>query len=151
MATPEPLALLAALALVALIGWFDYATGLEVDATGLYALPIVLTVWAAGRRLGLAIALLCMVTWWAAQVGSEPYRTGWGFRLALATAGSYLAILAIAAAAVKGQWELGRGRAQTTAHRAGAARRVVPDSGWDRRAERDAFEKPDRQIRKFVP
>jgi signal transduction histidine kinase len=110
VATPKPVAFLAALVLVALIGWFNYATGSEVGATVLYALPILLAVWTLELRLGLAVALLCMVVWGVAQVGSDASRTPWGFGLALATAGSYFAVLAYAAAAVKAQWELGRAR-----------------------------------------
>jgi len=98
MAVPTSFVLLAALVLVGLIGWFDYVTSWEVDATLLYALPIVLVAWKADRRLGFAFALLCTVTWWVAQLGSHPYQTRWGFALALVSVGSYFAVLAIAVA-----------------------------------------------------
>lgn len=45
---PRWLVLLEALALVGLIGWFDFATGWEWSFFAPYAVPLVLVVWKAG-------------------------------------------------------------------------------------------------------
>lgn len=113
---PKWLALLEALALVGLIGWFDYTTGWEWNCFAPYALPIVLVVWKTDRRLGFAFAVLCAATWWGAHIGSHPYRTGWGFALAVSGWLFYFSILVAAVAAVKAKQELDRARIKTLEH-----------------------------------
>jgi signal transduction histidine kinase len=110
---PKWLILLEALVLVGLIGWFDYATGWEWSFFAPYAVPIVLVVWKTSRRVGLAFALFCALTWWGAHIGSNPYRTGWGFAVAVVAWLFYFAVLVVAAAAVKAHQELDRARIQT--------------------------------------
>jgi signal transduction histidine kinase len=110
---PQWLVLLEALALVGLIGWFDYATGWEWSFFAPYAVPIVLVVWKTGRRLGFAFASLCAATFWVAHIGSNPYRTDWGFALAVAGWWFYFSVLVVAAAAVKAHRELDRARIAT--------------------------------------
>ena len=108
--------LFVALVLVALIGWFDYATGWELDASTLYALPIALIVFKTDQRLGFAVATLCAVTWCFAQIESHPYQTSWGFALAVVSVLFYFAVVVVAVAAVKAQWELGRSRIAMLEH-----------------------------------
>jgi signal transduction histidine kinase len=110
MALPKWFALLTALVLVGLIGWLDYVTGWEWDASTFYALPITLIVFRTDRRLGFAFAMLCAVTWCLAQIESHPYQTSWGFALAVGSVLFYFAVVVVAVAAVKAQWELGRAR-----------------------------------------
>ena len=110
---PQWLVLLEALVLVGLIGWFDYATGWEWSFFAPYAVPIVLVVWKTGRRLGFAFASLCAVTFWVVHIGSNPYRTDWGFALAVVGWWFYFSVLVVAAAAVKAHRELDRARIAT--------------------------------------
>jgi len=112
-ALPKWFALLTALVLVGLIGWLDYVTGWEWDTSTFYALPITLIVFRTDRRLGFAFATLCAVTWCLAQIESHPYQTTWGFALAVGSVSFYFAVVVVAVAAVKAQWELGRARIAT--------------------------------------
>ena len=107
---PKGLVLLEALGLVGLIGWFDHATGWEWNWFAPYALLIVLVVWKTGRRMGLACAVLCAAAWWVAHIGSNPYRTDWGFALAAGGRLFYFVVLVVAVAAVKAHQELDRAR-----------------------------------------
>src|SRR5580700_81333 len=85
VALPKWLALLTTLVLVGLIGWLDYVTGWEWDASIAYSLPIALIVLQTDRRFGFAVAALCGGTWCSAQFESHPYETSWGFALAVAS------------------------------------------------------------------
>jgi signal transduction histidine kinase len=109
-ALPTWLVLLVALSLVAVIGWFDYVTGWEVDASALYVLPIALVVFRTDRQFSFAFAMLCAVIWWLAQIDSHPYKTTFGFALAVVTRLFFFAVVVAAGAAVKAQWELSRAR-----------------------------------------
>ncbi len=148
---------IALLGLVGLIGWADYASGWELDASMAFALPIVVVVFRFDRGAGFALAVLCALVWWLARIEIHPYHTGWGFPLALAVRFFFFSAVAVAAAAVKAQWTLGQRahrdarahaasragnppgeRARAAAPRARAARRAVPDAGRHRGAELDA-------------
>ena len=108
MDLPKWFVLLVALVLVALIGWFDYATGWELDASALYVLPIMMVAFRMDWRLSYAFAMLCTVIWWLAQIESHPYQTTWGFAVAVLTMSFYFVVVVAAGAAVKAQWELTR-------------------------------------------
>lgn len=107
---PTWLVLLGALIFLGLIGWIDHMTGWEWSFFICYAVPIVLVVWKANWRLGFAFALLCTATWGLANIESHPYRSAWGFGLALFSRLFYFVVVVIAAGAVKRQLELDRGR-----------------------------------------
>jgi diguanylate cyclase (GGDEF)-like protein len=62
--------LAAAVALVALVGVVDRASGYELSLSILYLVPIALATWYAGRKPGWAIALLAGVVWLAADLGA---------------------------------------------------------------------------------
>ena len=104
------LVLFEATVLALLTGWIDYVTGWEWSFFVFYALPIIAVVWKAGQRVGFVFAVLCTVIWWVAQIGTNPYRTNWGFALAVATHFFYFAVLVIAVAAVEAGRELDRAR-----------------------------------------
>jgi signal transduction histidine kinase len=91
-------------------------------------MPIVLVVWKTGRRLGFAFALLCAGTWWVAHIGSNPYRTEWGFALAVVGWWFYFSVLVAAAAAVKAHQELDRARIQTLEHTQELKRQILQTS-----------------------
>jgi len=107
---PRWLVLVEAFALVCLIGWVDDITASEWSFFVFYAVPIVLVVWRAGARPGYVFAFLCAIMWWVAQIGDNPYRTGWGFALAVASRHFYFAVLVVAVAAARTQRELDRAR-----------------------------------------
>lgn len=100
---PQWLVFLEALILVGSIGWVDYATGWEWSFFVFYALPIVIVVWRADRRIGFLFASLCALIWWAAQIDSNPYQTALGFALAVFTRLFYFSVVVVAASAVKAQ------------------------------------------------
>jgi len=54
---------LGALILVAVIGATDHVTGYELSASIFYLLPIAMTTWYVGRRLGIALCLVSASTW----------------------------------------------------------------------------------------
>ena len=66
------LLLFAALSFVVLIGWIDYVTGWELSLFIIYSLPIALVTWKMGWRFGFAVAFLCTVVYWLAQIESDP-------------------------------------------------------------------------------
>jgi diguanylate cyclase (GGDEF)-like protein len=53
----------AALAGVAVIGWADYATGIELRLYPLYFVPISLAAWRCGRPAGLLVCLASTAAW----------------------------------------------------------------------------------------
>jgi two-component sensor histidine kinase len=66
-----------AIALVAVIAWFDYVTG-DFSLAVFYFAPVVLATWYAGRASGWFIGLLSAVAWLLAdQPDGEPFRPYW--------------------------------------------------------------------------
>jgi diguanylate cyclase (GGDEF)-like protein len=55
---------------VLIVGWIDYITGYEVSLSLLYLAPVSVAAWYSGRRMGIAIAILCSVTWYVADVAA---------------------------------------------------------------------------------
>ena len=93
--------LLAALFLVAIIGWADHVTGWEVNLFMAYSLPIVLVVWKVGWRTGLVFALFCSATWWLARFEKNPYQDDFEFALAVFTQLFYFSVLVVATSTIK--------------------------------------------------
>jgi len=68
MLLPGPWVILLALALAALIGLLDYRAGRDVAMSAFYLIPICWASWAAGRRAGLLLAIVCTVFWFVADL-----------------------------------------------------------------------------------
>jgi signal transduction histidine kinase len=98
---------------VAAIGWVDYITGWEWSFFVFYAVPILVVVWKAGQPAGFVFAVLCATAWWLAQIEDNPYKTSWGFALAIASRLFYFCVLVVAVAAVDARRELDRKRIAT--------------------------------------
>ncbi len=125
---PRWLVLLEALLLVGVIGWIDYVTGWELSLFVLYALPIVMVVWKTDRDIGFSFAFLCAVTWWAAQLGSNPFQTNLGLAWAAVGRLFYFAVLVVAADAVKAQRENDRARIEALEHAQAMEREILRTS-----------------------
>jgi K+-sensing histidine kinase KdpD len=55
-------------AMVAAVGWVDYAGGLELSVSLLYLVPITIVTWVAGRAMGYTAALASAGVWLAADL-----------------------------------------------------------------------------------
>jgi len=64
-------ALLAAVAVVFAIGWFDYATGPYVSFALVYLPPIAFVTWFAGRPFGLTLACISTIIGLTTDIASE--------------------------------------------------------------------------------
>lgn len=102
-----------AVALVGIIGFVDYVTGWEWSLFAPYALPIFIVTWKLGWRTGFLFSILCALTYLAADYSSNPYKTHWGFALAVASRWFYFLTLVVAVAALKAQRRLDRERIQS--------------------------------------
>lgn len=67
---PMAFLVLEIIALVAGIGWIDWATGYEVTFFPFYSVPILLALWFAGKRAGVAVSILSALAWWCADTAS---------------------------------------------------------------------------------
>ncbi len=94
------------------IGWMDYITGFEVTWFVFYGVPIFLTVWWAGNRAGLFIAVLSGVVWWLANMSTTPYETQLGYAWALANRLVYLCVVVFAVTALRNKQEADAARIQ---------------------------------------
>lgn len=66
-----------AIALVAVIAWFDYATG-DFELAVFYFAPVALATWYAGRASGWFVGFLSAIAWLVAdQPDGEPFRPYW--------------------------------------------------------------------------
>ena len=65
---PETWVILLSLALAGLIGLVDYRTGRDVAMSAFYLIPICWASWAAGRREGLLLAVVCTILWFVADL-----------------------------------------------------------------------------------
>jgi diguanylate cyclase (GGDEF)-like protein len=57
---------------VALVGLLDFLTGWELAFSLFYLAPILIATWYGTKRTGIAVALLCAVTWAGAYLLSNP-------------------------------------------------------------------------------
>ncbi len=62
--------ILSGILLVAILGLADFVTGYEISFSIFYLAPIAFVTWFAGKRAGLATALLSAIVWLAADVAS---------------------------------------------------------------------------------
>jgi hypothetical protein len=52
---------------VVLVGIVDYLSGPELSASIFYLFPIYLAAWYASRRTGVAVSLVCGLSWYLAD------------------------------------------------------------------------------------
>ena len=67
---PKAVTMALALTLMALIGSFDYITGRDFALSAFYLIPICWASWAAGRAIGIIVALASAGTWYIADLKS---------------------------------------------------------------------------------
>ncbi len=66
----RPVNLVIALALAALVGALDYATGRELAVSALYLIPVCWACWTAGRGAGFLLTGICSVIWLSADLAA---------------------------------------------------------------------------------
>ena len=109
--------LLYAYALLAFIGFIDYATGYEVPIYPFYAVPIVLVVWFAAWFDALTITLLSAVVWWWADVAAgHVYTSHWLQIWDVASRLMFFYLVMFAGRAVKQQRDAIRARVELLEH-----------------------------------
>ena len=129
---PTWLVLLEAVILVGLIGWVDHVTGWEWSYFAPYAVPIILVTWKVGRYPGFVFAFLCAATYWLADGGSNPYKTNWGFALAVSGWWFYFSVLVVAVSTLKARRELDRARIETLERTQELERQILRTSERER-------------------
>ncbi len=72
------------LVLTLLVAWMDYVTGLELEFSAFYVLPVLLVAWFAGWRWAVALALINAVAWsavdaWAGHFHPNAFYALWEF------------------------------------------------------------------------
>ena len=72
------------LAVTLLVAWLDYTTGLELEFSAFYILPVLLAAWMAGWRWAVALALVNTTAWGvvdhlAGHVHTNVFYTAWEF------------------------------------------------------------------------
>ena len=71
---PKTPVIVAMVLLVGLVGWIDYATGIEIAFSVFYFLPIAGAAYFVGTRFGISVAIASAVTWLLADVlGGHDY------------------------------------------------------------------------------
>lgn len=58
------------LALITVVGLVDYLTGYEISLSLFYLIPISLLAWFAGRRFGIAAAVISALVWLLAEIST---------------------------------------------------------------------------------
>ena len=94
---------MAGTALVALIGWVDYATGFEISLSLFYLIPISLTAWYSTRSVALVICGMAAIAWLIADVAgghvySMPGLHVWNMSIRL----GFFIVVALLLAALRG-------------------------------------------------
>jgi hypothetical protein len=72
------------------LGWFDCVTGFELGLFAFYTAPVAVVAWNLGQRMGIAVALVASVVWYAADryAGarySRPFYAYWNTGMHFAT------------------------------------------------------------------
>ncbi len=113
------------------IGWLDYITGFELTLFVFYGIPIFLTVWWAGTRSGLFIAVLSGVVWWLANMNTNPYETQLGYAWALVNRLVYLCVVVFAVTALRNKQEADEARIQMLEERRQLEKDIVSVSEYE--------------------
>jgi signal transduction histidine kinase len=75
---PRTLAFILGLVAVLAIGVVDFVTGYEISMFVFYVCPIVAVAWYGDKKLAVLLAIIAGITWWwADEMASHPYRSGW--------------------------------------------------------------------------
>ncbi len=91
-------------ALVLVIGFFDYITGYEVSLFIFYGFPIFLIAWFCDKKRSLLTALIAGITWWWADVqAGHPYNYNWHEGYETCVRLGFFIFVAIASSALKAQ------------------------------------------------
>ena len=74
----------ASLAATLVVAWMDYATGLELEFSAFYILPVLLAAWMAGWRWAMALALVNTIAWsavdhWSGHIHLNAFYALWEF------------------------------------------------------------------------
>lgn len=74
----------ASLAITLLVAWMDFITGLELEFSAFYILPVLLAAWMAGWRWAAAVALFNTFAWsavdhWAGHIHINAFYALWEF------------------------------------------------------------------------
>ena len=78
--------MIACLILAGLINYVDYLTGYEHSMLPFYFLPIALAAWSANFAFGIAIVVVCVMTWGLADLASGIPALGfWNIGMAFAS------------------------------------------------------------------
>jgi len=80
---------LCSLALIFLFGYIDWVTGWELTAFLFYAVPLLLTSLRGYKSISYALAALCTLIWWAANITENPFVTNYGFSWAVCARGIF--------------------------------------------------------------
>lgn len=113
------------------IGWLDNITGFEITLFVFYGIPIFLTVWWAGTRAGLFIAILSGVVWWLANMSTTPYETQLGYAWALLNRLVYLCVAVFAVTALRHKQEADESRIQMLEERRQLEKDIVSVSEYE--------------------
>ena len=89
--------------IVLIIGYVDYIITWQWTMSIFYAGPILLAVWHGPRRLGLALAVLCTIVWYVANMHQHPYLPDRAYCWLAFNRLAYFLFVAIGGAAMKNQ------------------------------------------------
>ncbi len=68
----EPLVFLLAAAVLVIVALGDYVTGIDVNFTFFYLIPVALVTWRIGRQAGIVASLVCALVWAVTDVVGRP-------------------------------------------------------------------------------
>jgi diguanylate cyclase (GGDEF)-like protein len=100
-----PMAIGATLVGIALIGWLDYATGVEIRLLPLYYLPLSVAAWKLGGRGAIGAAVLCAAAWmFTNALAGRHYSTSSIAALNFAMQATSFVIVGLLIASVRGSY-----------------------------------------------
>jgi diguanylate cyclase (GGDEF)-like protein len=111
---PKAASFALALLLIAVVGFGDYSTGHELSFSIFYVVPVAVAAFSLSKRIALAVAFLCALSWFAADLATGhtyshyliPY---WNAAIRLA----FFSITALAVFVYKASLQAERERART--------------------------------------
>jgi hypothetical protein len=77
-AATQAACIIAAVAVLGLVGWIDYRTGYEISVYALYAFPVAWIVWTVSMTWGVVLSLIASGAWlWADFADNHQYAHAW--------------------------------------------------------------------------
>jgi len=125
LSLPKQWLVVASIVLIAVIGWLDYITEFGLSFFVFYGIPVFVIGWLRLRTTAITIALASGLTWYLANLPTQPYATQQAYIWASVNRAAYFVFVAVGGAAIRAQREESRAKIEALTRARELEREIV--------------------------